>query len=131
MAKKAPVLFLFPGEGAHSSDTDIAFLKCSPSWNAVEDAVKTVVPEMGSLQSYLATHLGDHTAPASPLVTTVVNILNADSWRLWGMEPDVVLGHSIGEVASIYVAGLLSIREAIDTAFKLGQVSPARPLCFL
>lgn len=123
MAKKAPVVFLFPGEGAHSSDTEIAFLKCSPSWSAVEDAVKTVVPEVDSLQAWLAANLGNHAAPGSPLVTTCVNILNADSWRLWGMEPDVVLGHSIGEVAAIYVAGLLSILEAIETAYKLGQVS--------
>ena len=123
MAKKAPVLFLCSGEGAHSSDTDIAFLKCSPSWAAVEEALGAVVPEAASLESYLATNLGVHVAPVSPVVTTVVNILNADSWRLcWGAEPDVVLGHSIGEVAASYVTGLLTIREAIETAFKLGQV---------
>ena len=66
--------------------------------------------------------LGVHTAPFSPVVTTVINILNADSWRLWGAVPDVVLGHSIGEVAAAYTAAVLSLPEAIETAFKIGQV---------
>lgn len=121
------MLFLFPGEGAHSSTTDLSVLKCSPSWGAVEDAVKAVVAE-GSLDAFLTSNLGCHKAPMSPVVTTVINILNADSWRLWGVVPTVALGHSVGEVASAYVAGLLSIRAAIETAFKLGQVRHASSL---
>ena len=33
-------------------------------------------------------------------------------WRSWGIEPDVVVGHSMGEVAAAYVAGALSLDEA-------------------
>ena len=50
----SPTLFLFPGEGAHSADTDIALLKCSPSWGAVEEAVKCVVPNVKGLDGFLA-----------------------------------------------------------------------------
>jgi phthiocerol/phenolphthiocerol synthesis type-I polyketide synthase C len=33
-------------------------------------------------------------------------------WRAWGIEPDAVVGQSMGEVAAAYVAGALSLRDA-------------------
>lgn len=36
----------------------------------------------------------------------------ADLWRSWGIEPDAVVGHSMGEVAAAYVAGALGLDDA-------------------
>ncbi|KAL5612261.1 hypothetical protein BROUX41_000199 [Berkeleyomyces rouxiae] len=38
-------------------------------------------------------------------------------WKSWGMEPSVVLGHSLGEYAALFAAGVLS---ASDTLFLVG-----------
>ncbi|KAI1435841.1 hypothetical protein GGR50DRAFT_693748 [Xylaria sp. CBS 124048] len=56
----------------------------------------------------------------------------AQSWRSWGVEPEVVLGHGIGEYAALCVAGVLSVTDTLwlvwqradlfETAFKDGLI---------
>ncbi|MFH5211467.1 SDR family NAD(P)-dependent oxidoreductase [Antrihabitans sp. NCIMB 15449] len=41
----------------------------------------------------------------------------AELWRSWGIEPDAVLGHSTGEVAAQYLAGVLTLPEAVKVTY--------------
>ncbi|CAJ1424691.1 unnamed protein product [Effrenium voratum] len=111
-------VFVFCGEGAHSADTDLDMLKFSPSWPAVQQALRDVGhadPEV-----FLQANLGVHSAPNSPVLSVAVGILNADLWKQWGQTPSVVLGHSVGEIAAAYTAGMLTIGQAIGIAHGMG-----------
>lgn len=41
----------------------------------------------------------------------------AELWRSWGVEPDAIIGHSAGEVAAQYVAGVLSLSDATKVIY--------------
>ena len=115
-----PLLFLFTGEGAHSAATDVTSLQSSSAWPLVEAALERhALPKLAAL---LPSSLGSHGAPLSPLVTTVINLLNAARWVDEGFIPTFVVGHSIGEVAAAHVAGLLTLDEAVGLAHGLGVV---------
>ncbi|HWP42071.1 MAG TPA: type I polyketide synthase, partial [Blastocatellia bacterium] len=48
---------------------------------------------------------------AQPFIFAV-QVALAALWRRWGIEPDAVVGQSMGEVAAAHVAGALSLEEA-------------------
>jgi len=43
-------------------------------------------------------------------------------WESWGIKPQAVVGHSAGEVAAAYVAGILSLEDALKVIFHRGRL---------
>ena len=42
-----------------------------------------------------------------------IEIALSELWRSWGIKPAAVIGHSMGEVAAAFIAGVLSIEDAM------------------
>src|SRR5919197_404466 len=43
-------------------------------------------------------------------------------WRSWGVEPAAVLGHSAGEMAAVYIAGIFSLEDAVRVPFHRSRL---------
>jgi acyl transferase domain-containing protein/acyl carrier protein len=43
-------------------------------------------------------------------------------WRSWGIVPDVLIGHSAGEVAAAYLSGALSFEAAVTVICRRGRL---------
>ena len=54
----------------------------------------------------------DETACTQPAIFALEYAL-AELWKSWGIEPAVVMGHSLGEYVAACVAGLFTLEDAV------------------
>ncbi|HVG58805.1 MAG TPA: amino acid adenylation domain-containing protein, partial [Hyalangium sp.] len=62
-----------------------------------------------------------HTEVAQPALFAL-QVGLAALWRSFGIEPDAVVGHSVGEIAAAYVAGALSLPQAIHLVYHRSRL---------
>ncbi|MBO2445569.1 type I polyketide synthase [Actinomadura barringtoniae] len=110
-------VFVFAGQGAQWQGMCAELMRTEPVFDAaIEECEQALLPLTGwPLRAVLAGEHGDITkAPIDMIQPTVfaAQVALAALWRSWGIVPDAVVGHSMGEVAAAHVAGALSLADA-------------------
>ncbi len=123
----APVVFVFAGQGGQSWRMARTLLTEDPVFRATVEqfdgvfrgiAGWSVVDELMAAET--ASRI-DSTAVTQPAIFAVQIGLVA-RWRAWGVVPDMVVGHSFGEVAAAYTAGALSLGDAVQIIYHRGRL---------
>ncbi|MEO8734768.1 MAG: aminotransferase class III-fold pyridoxal phosphate-dependent enzyme, partial [Flavobacteriales bacterium] len=131
------VVFMFPGQGSqyvnmgrdlHASEPVFAqhFDRCCDLFST----------ELGTdLKAILFPKSGEEEKAAEQLKQTVhtqaalftVHYSLAKLWMHWGITPDAMIGHSIGEFAAGCLAGVFSLEDAITLVANRGRMMQALP----
>lgn len=115
------VMFLYSGEGTSNTDSSCKLLKFSDHWVKIEEILKRRLDI--DLERLWNDQIGRHRCPHSPLLTLTSQICLSELWDRWGYSPDVMAGHSIGELAAAYQAGLYDLEQIILMAHQIGQIT--------
>lgn len=92
----------------HRCDEVLQGLPDSPEWSVIGEL----------LRSKETSHLAE-TRYSQP-ICTALQLAILDLLKQWGIEPSAVVGHSSGEMAAAYAAGILSFENTMVAAYYRG-----------
>lgn len=132
-----PVAFLFPGQGAQYPGMSAGLYRQEPTFRqGLDRCAETLQPLLAlDIRRLLNAEDADRetaaqrlreTALAQPALFAVEYAL-AQLWLEWGVEPQAMLGHSIGEYVAACLAGVFSLDDALHLVAERGRLMQSLP----
>ncbi len=128
------VVFLFTGQGAQYAGMARQLFETQPGFrNMLEQCneilrpylerplLSVIYPESKSDEDLI--HQTVYTQPA----LFAIEYCLANLWLSWGVEPTVVLGHSIGEYVAACLAGVFSLEDGLKLVAARGRLMQSLP----
>ena len=135
--KERPVVFMFPGQGSQYVTMGLELYQNEPTFREeVDRCAEVLKPLLGvDLRHVLypkpedrekATAKLGQTAIAQPAIFTIEYAL-AKLWMKWGILPQKMIGHSVGEFAAACISGVFSLEDALTLLSVRGSLMQGLP----
>jgi acyl transferase domain-containing protein len=126
-ASPSKLVFVFTGMGPQWWAMGRELYNQQPTFRAAVDEVAAMFQtETGwPLLAELLAEEGQSRMVATQVSQTANFALQvglAKLWESWGIYPDAVVGHSVGEVSSSYLSGALSLRDAVRVSYHRSRL---------
>jgi len=125
-------VFLFSGQGAQYSGMGYDLYKAEPFFRETVDACLAIAARyttldlrdawMGSADKQLV----NRTEYAQPLLF-IIEYAMARLLMRWGVKPDYMIGHSIGEYTAACISGVFALEDAIRLVVRRGALMGSVP----
>jgi acyl transferase domain-containing protein/acyl carrier protein/SAM-dependent methyltransferase len=131
-----PVIFMFPGQGAQYVGMGRDLYQQERVFRqAVDRCCALLRPQLGLDLRTLLYPSGDVDAATTQLTQTalaqpalfVIEYALAQLWQSWGIQPQALIGHSIGEYVAACLAGVFSLEDALLLVATRGRLMQALP----
>ncbi|GHG84795.1 type I polyketide synthase [Comamonas sp. JC664] len=132
-----PVAFLFPGQGTQHADMARELYDAEPVFRAeVDRCCELLKPALGmDLRSVLYSRPGEAESTARQLARTeltqpalfTIEYSLARLWMSWGVKPEAMLGHSIGELVAACLAEVFTLEHALQVVAARGKLMQGLP----
>ncbi len=116
--RRRKLVFVFPGQGSQWFGMGRKLLEQEAVFREVVESCDRAMRPYGDwslLAELTATDRAQSRFNEIDIIQPAlfaIQVALAGLWRSWGIEPQAVVGHSMGEVAAAYVAGALSLDDA-------------------
>ena len=113
-------MFVCSGQGPQWWAMGRELMRTEPAFFETMDRCDRLLRKLGgwSLLRELAAEESqsriDDTSIAQPAIFAL-QVSLAGLWKTWGIRPDAVVGHSMGEVAAAHICGALDFEQAVRT----------------
>lgn len=131
-----PVTFLFPGQGSQYVNMAKELYQVEPTFQEeVDRCAQLLQPHLGlDLRTVLyptenlalATQQINQTYLTQPALFVIEYAL-AKLWMSWGIKPQAMIGHSIGEYVAACLAGVFSLEDALALVAARGRLMQQLP----
>ncbi|MEM8849464.1 MAG: beta-ketoacyl synthase N-terminal-like domain-containing protein, partial [Pseudomonadota bacterium] len=121
------IAFAFPGQGAHRPGQGAGLFDRFPAFRAAiaeaAEALARADPGAPPLARILFDPQGDDLDDPRYAQPALLALCHASAalWRSFGLRPDAVLGHSLGELAAATAAGAVTLPDAMGFAVARGH----------
>ncbi len=132
-----PVVFMFTGQGAQYVNMARGLYDTAPTFRRHVDAcAEFLKPQLGldlrdvlypdEAQAEQAAQRLQQTALTQPALFVIEYAL-AQLWIEWGVQPQAMIGHSIGEYVAACLSGVFSLEDALTLVAARGRLMQSLP----
>ena len=112
-------------EGIVRNELGFSILEVMHPRGQVDDAVGEPLIRSDMFSGPASSHMLDETQYAQPALYALEAALVA-LWASWGIRPDFVMGHSLGEYVAAYAAGVFTLEDGLRLVCERGRLVRAQ-----